>query len=383
MAIRAGNRIGLLQSGRAYFPALISAIDAAEREIHLESYIYDADATGMSVAEALIRAARRGVRVRVLLDGFGSRIFPAALVHRLRSAGVALMFYRPEFGLLRLKRHRLRRMHRKIAVIDARLAFVGGINIIDDSRTASDTEISLDYAVQVEGPLLIDIYAAVRHLWWRVRWSRIGRRPPKWRPLPVELTPGGSQQAEFLLRDNLRWRRTIEQAYLEAIQSAEREILIANAYFLPGRRFRRALVEAAARGVRVTLLMQGRTDHRFFQMATRALYGYFLECGVRIFEHEACFLHAKAAVIDGQWATVGSSNIDPFSLLLAKEANVVIRDAVFAGELQASLEAAMAEGARQVSPGRKRLPLFRRTAAWVLYGAMRLVMGLVGIGSRE
>ena len=383
MVIRSGNRLTLLQSGSQYFLALLAAIDAAEREIHLESYIYDADRVGLAVAEALMRAARRGVRVRVLLDGFGARQFPRALAKRLRGAGVALMFYRPEIDVLRLKRHRLRRMHRKIVVIDARTAFVGGINIIEDSRTAADTDISLDYAVQVEGPLLIDIYAAVRRLWWLVRWSRIGRRPPQWKPLAVELVPGGEQKAAFLLRDNLHHRSDFEQAYLDALRDARGEILIANAYFLPGRRFRRALVEAAARGVRVTLLMQGRTDHLLFQIASRALYGYFLECGVRIFEHQASFLHAKAAVVDERWATVGSSNIDPFSLFLAKEANLVVHDALFARQLRASLLAAMAEGAERISPGRRRLPLFRRAAAWILYGLVRLVMGLVRVSERD
>lgn len=383
MVIRSGNRLTLLQSGSQYFLALLAAIDAAEREIHLESYIYDADRVGLAVAEALMRAARRGVRVRVLLDGFGARQFPRALAKCLRGAGVALMFYRPEIDVLRLKRHRLRRMHRKIVVIDARTAFVGGINIIEDSRTAADTDISLDYAVQVEGPLLIDIYAAVRRLWWLVRWSRIGRRPPQWKPLAVELVPGGEQKAAFLLRDNLHHRSDFEQAYLDALRDARGEILIANAYFLPGRRFRRALVEAAARGVRVTLLMQGRTDHLLFQIASRALYGYFLECGVRIFEHQASFLHAKAAVVDERWATVGSSNIDPFSLFLAKEANLVVHDALFARQLRASLLAAMAEGAERISPGRRRLPLFRRAAAWILYGLVRLVMGLVRVSERD
>ena len=175
MALREGNRINLLESGAEYFTALRSAIDAAEHEIHLETYIYAEDVTGLAVAEALIRAARRGIRVRVLLDGFGAREFSRALAARLRSEGVALMFFRPDGDTWRMKRYRLRRMHRKLAVIDARVAFVGGINVIDDLTGLRGREHRYDYAVRVEGPLLLDIYPVVRRLWWLVRWSRIGK----------------------------------------------------------------------------------------------------------------------------------------------------------------------------------------------------------------
>jgi cardiolipin synthase A/B len=384
MPIRAGNHITLLENGAQYFLALIAAIDAAEREIHLESYIFEPDATGQRVVEALTRAARRGVRVKLLLDGFGARTFPEALARSLRSAGIALMFYRPEATPYRLRRHRLRRMHRKIAVIDARLAFVGGINIIDDSNAPDHPSHRYDYAVRVEGPLLADIYPAVWRLWWLMRWSRIGHRPRRTCPLPVALTPGGSVAAEFVQRDNLKHRRAIEDAYLAAIRNARAEVLIANAYFLPGRRFRQALVEAAQRGVRVVLVLQGRTDHPLFQLAARALYRYFLERGIEIFEYHASELHAKAAVVDADWATVGSSNIDPFSLLLAREANVVVHDREFARQLRQSLGQAMARGAHAIQrQSWRRVPWYQRLASWGLYGLVRLAMGLLGLASRE
>lgn len=391
MPLRPGNRLTLLENGEGYFPELLAAIAQAEREVHLESYIFAQDATGQAVLEALIAAARRGVRVRVLLDGFGARAFPEAWRRALRQAGVALMFYRPELGRFRLRRHRLRRMHRKMAVIDARLAFVGGINVIDDRNVghvaagpSGHVGQRYDYAVRVEGPLMTDIYACVRRLWWLVRWSRVGRRPPKGTPLPVGATVAGEQWAEFLQRDNLKHRRAIEEAYLDAIRAARAEILIANAYFLPGRRLRAALVEAAGRGVRVVLVLQGVTDHRYFQLAARALYRYFLEHGIEIHEYHASELHAKAAVVDAVWATVGSSNIDPFSLLLAREANVVVRDQAFARRLRESLLAAMAHGAHVIQRHAwHRIPWPQRLASWVVYGLMRLAMGLLGLASRE
>jgi cardiolipin synthase len=192
----------------------------------------------------------------------------------------------------------------------------------------------------------------------------------------------GDIEAAFVLRDNLRHRGDIEEAYLDAIESATRDVILANAYFLPGRRFRHALMAAAARGVRVTLLLQGRVEYVMLHYATQALYGSLIAAGVRIVEYRRGFLHAKVAVVDGRWATVGSSNIDPFSLLLAREANVVVRDAGFAANLRDSLERAMIQGGVEIRrEDLKRRPLLRRAANWFAYAAVRLAVGLTGYGA--
>ncbi len=376
--IKGGNRLTLLENGAGYFPDLIADMDAAQREIHLETYIFEADATGREVAAALMRAARRGVVTRLLLDGFGSRTLSPQLLDEMRGAGVEVLHFRPEIGP-RLRRRRLRRMHRKLAVVDARVGYVGGINIVDDLNGRHLTAPRQDYAVKIEGPLVARMHDAANGLWRLVTWSRLGlhRGEDVW--LKAHAKPVGDQRAEFLTRDNLRRRRAIERAYLHAIHRAKREILIANAYFMPGLRFRHALVDAARRGVRVVLLMQGHSDHPFYQLAARALYRYFLENGLEVHEYHATELHAKAAVIDGIWATVGSSNIDPLSLLLAREANVVAHDAKFAGELRASLEHAMSEGAHRIHRRAwSRIPWYARFASWLAYGVVRGVMGLAG-----
>jgi len=373
------SRIGLLQNGAQYFPALEAAIDGAAREIFLESYIFENDDTGRRIAAALQRAARRGVETYLLLDGFGSRTLAAEVVAGLRQAGVLVLFYRPELGRWRMRRHRLRRLHRKLAAIDGKIAFVGGINIIDDMDTPGQIPPRFDYAVQVEGPLTLEITCAARHLWELVAWSQLKQRHLPRRETRPCAGPAGQHRALFLIRDNLRHRRDIEGAYLAAIAGAQREIVIANAYFLPGRRFRHALASAAQRGVRVVLLLQGRVEYVLLHYASRALYGTLLDAGVEIHEYHHSFLHAKVAVVDGRWATVGSSNIDPFSLLLAREANVVVEDPVFAGELRASLEQAMREGSRQVLPQQwQHQPLHRRFLVWLSYGMVRLLMGVVG-----
>ena len=186
------------------------------------------------------------------------------------------------------------------------------------------------------------------------------------------------------MRDNLRHRRDIEEAYLDAIGAARSEIVLANAYFLPGRRFRRALTDAVARGVRVNVLLQGRVEYLLQHYATQALYGSLLGAGVRIFEYRPSFLHAKVAVIDDEWATVGSSNIDPFSLLLAREANVIVRDAGFAGQLRRSLAQAIADDSSEVRAEEFRgRSVFRRAASWLAYTAVRLAVGLAGYGGQR
>jgi len=379
-----GNRLTLLETGTAFFPALRAAIDGAQRELYLETYIFEDDETGRQIAAALSRAARRGVSVRLLVDGFGARAFPARLMPALEADGVHVLIYRPELAPFRLRRHRLRRLHRKLAIADARIAFVGGINVVDDSITPGQTPPRYDFAVRIEGPLLATIHAAVRQMWERVAWASFRRRPrPSESPPPI-VAKCGSVTAAFLIRDNLRHRRDIEDAYLDAIVSATDEIILASAYFLPGLRFRRALLDAARRGVKVTILLQGRVEYALLHYATQALYGALLAGGIHIHEYRRSFLHAKVAVIDGHWATVGSSNIDPFSLLLAREANVVVRDGGFAGNLRTSLHAAMAGGAEELKPAEWTCkPWYLRTAHWFAYGVVRLLIGIAGYGGKH
>ncbi|HNQ04155.1 MAG TPA: cardiolipin synthase ClsB [Thiobacillaceae bacterium] len=381
--IRPGNRLTLLQDGAAYFPALMTAIDQAQHQVHLESYIFRADGVGRAVAHCLMEAARRGVATRLLLDGFGARSLPRDLARELRNAGVDLLIFRPDRWQLRMPlrhhRHRLRRMHRKLALVDARVAFVGGINIIDDLDEGRLTHPRRDYAVRIEGPVVADVYASARRLWRLVKWSHFGLRRGEYAGLKPVLDAVGDQQARFVARDNLRDRRAIEAAYLRAIRAARQEIVLANAYFLPGFRFRHALVEAARRGVRVVLILQGYTDHPLYRAAGQALYRYFLENKVEIYEYGISELHAKVAVVDGVWATVGSSNLDPFSMLLAREANVVVYDRAFAQELRHSLESLLCQDGQCLQRlNWEHIPWHERLGAWLAYGVVRGAMGLAG-----
>jgi cardiolipin synthase len=377
-----GNTLQLLTNGRAYFPALRQAIDAAQTEIYLETYIFADDDTGRGIAAALARAAGRGVRVHVLVDGFGSKGMFQETRQTLAAAGVQVLIFGPKTSPLTLRRNRLRRLHRKLVVVDARIAFVGGINVIDDMHTPRHTPPRYDYAVRIEGPLIAVVLEQTERLWRRVAWASL-KRGLQGHPA-VHAAVHGTQHALLVIRDNFRHRSDIEDAYLEAIHAARKEIIVANAYFFPGARFRHALRAAARRGVRVVLLLQGRVEYMLLHYASRALYGSLLDAGVEIYEYHKSFLHCKVAVIDRRWATVGSSNIDPFSLMLAREANIVVDDLKFAHELRRSLLDHMKTGARVV--GKRtwhRQPLWRRALIWSAYGCARLLMGVAGYGGKQ
>lgn len=378
-----GNRITLLCNGAEYFPALEAAIDAARQEIHLQTYIFKYDLTGISIANALKRAAQRGVAVHLLIDGYGSLDFPQKAIQNLLAAGVQVLLFRREVFSFRFRRHRLRRMHRKLVVIDACIAFIGGINIINDHPKPGAPTPRFDHAVKIEGPLLPTIHSAAKRLWMLVAWAHFKKRWTAHLELEAVAKPVGNQRAAFVIRDNLRHRRDIERSYLKAIATAYNEIIIANAYFLPGRNFRHALIHAARRGVSVILLLQGKIEYRIQYHATRALYANLLDAGIKIYEYQKSYLHAKVAVIDQYWSTVGSSNIDPFSLLMAREANVLIVDQVFAMELRTSLQQAI-EDSRPVSKkywGKQ--SWINRALNWTSYYLVRVLQGMLGYGQEN
>jgi len=377
-----GNQLQLLMNGGAYFPALEQAFDAAQSEIYLETYIFADDETGRRIAATLVRAAERGVSVHVLVDGFGSKGMFEQTRRLLSAANIEVLIFGPKTSPLTLRRNRLRRLHRKLVVVDARVAFVGGINIIDDMHTPRHTPPRYDYAVRVEGPLLASVLVQAERLWHRVAWASLRRTSQ--RHAAASVAVHGNQRAALVVRDNLSHRSDIEDAYLAAIGEAREEIIIANAYFFPGARFRHVLRAAARRGVQVKLLLQGRVEYALLHYASRALYGPLLDAGVEIYEYHKSFLHAKVAVIDQRWATVGSSNIDPFSLMLAREANIVVDDAPFSQELRLSLHDHMRDGAMVVAKSAwHRQPLWRRAVIWLAYGCARLLMGVVGYGGKR
>ena len=392
--LRGGHDLQLLEGSREFFPAIVTAIDAAQAEVLLETYIFDFSAGGADVAYALERAARRGVAVRVLVDDAGTGKPPAGWLHRFDLAGVQWLNFSPlgPFGLL--VPGQWRRLHRKLCVVDRTVGFAGGINILDDFHDPNHGVLPsprFDFSLRVTGPLVADMLATMARQWLRteamgrlrrarltgalVSWRAAGARIPAATPPRAEATA----KAALLLRDNVRNRASIERAYLRAIGRAREEIIIANAYFVPGGRMRRALASAAKRGVRVCLLLQGRYEYFMQYYAARPVFGALLAAGVQIHEYAPSFLHAKVAVVDGHWSTVGSSNLDPLSLLLAREANVIVDDPEFAARLRARLVQAMEhEGQQLEAEAFGRRPPLQRFKENLALVAMRIALAVQG-----
>jgi cardiolipin synthase A/B len=403
-----GNQLQLLHGGDMLFPAMVQAIERATSEIWLATYIFNNDPASDAVAQALAEAALRGVKVRVVVDGFGSKASLPQLSSALIPAGVQFTIFRP---LKRwwnwLQPGQLRRLHQKLCVVDGRVGFVGGINMLDDRLDLhhgwTDSP-RLDFAVQLSGPAVQAVEQTISAVWTRAQLGRhlkqeVSLIAREAQPLAnakrlirrLRMTQNQSalasshafiasemqpMHAAFVLRDNFRQRRTIERSYIDAIRRSRTRVDLISAYFYPGREFRHALVEAAERGVRVRLLLQGKLDYRMAGLAARALYDELLSHGVRIYEYTPAFLHAKVGVVDDDWATVGSSNIDPLSLLLNLEANMVVRDKNFASELAAQFDTAVA-ASTEIDPSQTYRPgvlgaLRRGLVAWCAHVYLRL-----------
>lgn len=402
-----GNAVTLLRGGETLFPALREAIDAARHQVWVACYLVSPLGQSGQVLAALMRAARRGVAVHMVVDAVGSNLAPTSLWQDMKTAGVQLAHFRPLHKVWGLTDPSAwRRMHMKLFVVDNAQAFVGGINLIDDRYDGHhgwQDAPRLDYALAVQGPAVIPMQHTAMAMWTRARFGRdwrdellqwaqgpgrVARLRRLWQDARLRLRP--SEQGHlaraamrpdpvrcaFVMRDNLRQRRTIERAALQAIHHARERIDLVTPYFYPRRAIRLALRQAAARGVRVRLLLQGRPDFRIAAVAAQALYAELQAHGVHIHEYQAAFLHAKVLSVDDSWATIGSSNLDPLSLVLNLEANLIVRDRAFVSELNASLAADFALS-DEVPPWPDHDPgwrgrLRRRAVAWLAQAYLRL-----------
>ncbi|EPP1032479.1 cardiolipin synthase ClsB [Cronobacter turicensis] len=342
---RDGNHIELLENGDQFYPAVFDAIDKARSKVILETFIWFDDNVGRQLHEVILNAAQRGVSVEVLLDGYGSPDLSDEFVGTLTSAGVMFRYYDPRPRTMGMRTNVFRRMHRKIVVIDGEVAFVGGINYSAEHMSDYGPEAKQDYAVRVEGPVVQDIYHFVLSNLGEERVSRWWQRHYQ---QAVENTTPGEAQALFVWRDNNDHRDDIERHYLKMLANAKKEVIIANAYFFPGYRLLHAMRNAARRGVKVKLIVQGEPDMPIVKVGARLLYNYLVKGGVEVYEYLRRPLHGKVALMDDHWATVGSSNLDPLSLSLNLEANLIIHDTQFNQTLRDNLTRLIRQDCKQV-----------------------------------
>jgi cardiolipin synthase len=342
-----GNRVSLFTQGDMAFERMLEAIQNAQRRVWLEMYWFAADEVGMRFFQALEAASRRGVQVAILYDAWGSFGTPRQHFERLRGAGVAVVEFNP-ISLIE-QRFRVasltRRNHRKLLIADGEVAFTGGLNIADEWTASTQGKRWKDEVVEVSGPVVRSLELTFLDS-WREQAEEDTRRgllsPPLSLddPPPVSTLPGIN--VAVLTQSGLRQRRYAMRAYLHRLRAATESINIANAYFLPNPTLVRCLVAAARRGVRVRVVVAGKSDVPIVTLASRAVWPKLLRAGVELFAWRRTVLHSKLAVIDGSWVTAGSFNLDYVSMRRNRELNLAIGDVSFAEQVNAEFDAMVA-----------------------------------------
>lgn len=362
-AIQAGrsiaNALRLLHDGVEAIPAMLEAIAAARHELLLEMYWFGSDATGMRFATALMERAKAGVCVRVIYDAVGSLDTDLRMFDQMRAAGVGVHEFNPvapwraRFRLRAINR----RDHRKLLVCDGHVAFTGGLNLGDPWAPKHEGgQAYRDDVVEVRGEAALEL----RALFYRTYPER---------PIAIPMPPRLDERTEVTVLASELWseRRGIYDGYLNAIARASREVVIANSYFIPKRRVLRALARATSRGVRVRVLVPRATDVRVARLASQHLYERLLGDGVEIYEWLGGILHAKSAVVDDEWCTIGSFNFDARSIQNNLELNVAIRSRNVARALRERLDQDFAEAERVTLAAWQKRGLGERFLQWLLY----------------
>jgi cardiolipin synthase len=326
------HHVELVRGGKPYFNRMLEMIDSASQSINLQVYIFEADDTGKKIGDALAAAARRQVRVNVLIDGYASQGIPRDFVERLRHEGVYFKRFEPLFKSKEF--YFGRRLHHKVLVIDGMSAMVGGINISDRYNDLPEKPAWLDWALYVEGSV-----AEALH---RICLRRMGRHRIKLEKHVISQMRANKTDHNYLVRTRINdWvggKRQIYNSYLEMFRHAESEIIIMSPYFLPGNEFRRKMRQSVKRGVRIKLILAGISDIFLSKHAERFVYGWLLKNNIEIYEYQQSVLHGKIAVCDAQWMTAGSFNINDLSAHASIELNLDVKSEEFAGDVKKRLE---------------------------------------------
>jgi cardiolipin synthase len=359
--------IQLIHSGEEYFLRLKKIIQEAQKEIHLQTYIFDNDETGNDIAVYLKEAARRNVKVYILLDAYGSAALPDSFVQDLIEHGIQFRFFSPLFSLNNF--YLGRRMHHKVAVVDARIALIGGINIANDYHGNLKSEPWLDYAVQLDCPAAEDLQKLCRGYFFKKGSAK--------RIEPV-LHSAGNARVGIIQNDWLKGKTEVCDAYTDAILRSKKEIVIIGSYFLPGRKMLKALKKAGRRGVKITIILAGISDVLLVQRATEYLYSTFLEDHIQIYEWKKSVLHGKAAVVDNQWTTIGSFNLNNLSCYGSIEMNVEIYSSTFAEAMRLDFSSVIEE-CREVTKSKfkQRTNILIQLADWLSYHFIRSTLLLL------
>lgn len=369
------NQVQLVNGGRDYFDLLLRLIDKAQQTIHLQTYIFDADQTGRMVADALVKAARRGVKVYVLVDGYASRKLPREFVQEIRDAGVYFRFFEPLFKSSNF--YFGRRMHHKIFVADALHSLTGGINISDRYNDVDDQPAWLDFGLYASGKVAREFCLVCNNTW---RGFQTSIKPPRCPHSPAETEAALKGDAMLRIRRNdwVHGWNQISGSYLRMLRSSKSHILIMSSYFLPGERFKRSLKKAAKRGVKIQVVVAGSSDVVISKNAERYIYDWLLRNNIEIYEVKERVLHAKIACCDGNWMTIGSYNVNDISAHASIEANVEVSDPTFVKKVEHVLKATLESDCVLITPGKhaKTKNIVRQFLRWSAYQLFRFLLFL-------
>ncbi len=370
------NSVKLIRGGKAYFELLLDLISRATTSIHLQSYIYEDDETGTLIANALKEAAGRKVEVYLLADGYASRDIPQSFIDDLTASGIHFRFFEP---LLKSKRFYFgRRMHHKIAVVDARFSLVGGVNISNRYNDMPGQPAWLDFIVYSVGDISYELCV----LCWKTWNSFPARIDPllcKKAQYDLQAMPEPECRVRMRRNDWLRGKTEISASYKEMFRNASSEITILCSYFLPGKVMRRSLKLAARRGIKIRVIAAGHSDVIIAKQAEKWLYDWLLRNNITLYEYQPAVLHAKLAVCDNEWVTIGSYNINDLSAYTSIELNLDIRDQVFAGTVAQTLQTIIEQECIPITREEhsRTKNIFVQFSRWCSYYIIRILYKLI------
>jgi len=368
--------IQLVFSGRNYFEILEQIIDNSKEVLHLQTYIFATDETGLKVINSLKKAAARGVNVFVLSDAYGSFPFKKEAIKDLEQSGIRFRLYSPLFSSESIFFGR--RLHHKIVVADKRVALIGGINVADKYNFINEEEAWLDYAVYIKGTV-----CEYPDLLCEAVFKRKRRRLFSWEnKIHRDLATGSGKLIRFRRNDFIKQKNEIHRSYMEGITKAENSITIVASYFLPGYHFRRLLRLAAARGVKTRIILAGKSDVLSVNLAQHYLYEFYLTNNIELFEWQNSILHGKAMLVDHTWVTIGSYNLNFLSHYISIELNVDIIDRHFIHDFSSHIETILQDCCTKVDLDkvRRNTHFFDKLKTKLAYVFHRTIMNIVMMG---
>ena len=329
------NKVRLVQGGSVYFSLLLQLIAGAKESIHLQTYIYENDDTGLLIARALKEAVLRNVQVHLMVDGYASQALPDSFIKELKDAGIHFRFFEPVFKSSRF--YFGRRMHHKVVVADAKVAMVGGVNISNRYNDRPGHPAWLDFALHAEGEVAKELCVLC---WksWKGYPMNMGITPCEEKILPFDFSPEERSEVRMRRNDWVRRKNQISSTYVQLLRTSEKEVTILCSYFLPGVFIRRQMLAAIKRGVSIRVIAAGKSDVKVAKSAERWLYDWLLRNGIQLFEYRQNILHGKLAVCDEQWMTLGSYNINNISAYASIELNLDVRNPAFVKSVRQTLE---------------------------------------------